>query len=40
MIGANEGGLTDQDKSLGSVPLGLKNRWRIWKILHGILLSD
>ena len=40
MISAAEGGTDDATKKLVDVPLGLKNRWRIWKILGGIGLSD
>ena len=29
-----------QEQRLGSAPLGLKNRWRIWKILESIPVSD
>ncbi|KAL9628894.1 MAG: hypothetical protein Q9164_007112 [Protoblastenia rupestris] len=31
---ANEGGMDEEKKKLADVPLGLKNRWRIWKILE------
>ena len=40
MISADEGGEEEGNKKLASAPLGLKNRWRIWKILHGISVSD
>lgn len=36
MISADEGGEQTENKKLASAPLGLKNRWRIWKILQGI----
>ena len=36
MISADEGGEEEGNKKLVSAPLGLKNRWRIWKILQGI----
>lgn len=36
MISADEGGEEEGNKKLASAPLGLKNRWRIWKILQGI----
>lgn len=38
MISADEGGMEEGNKKLSSAPLGLKNRWRIWKILQGIRL--
>ena len=40
MISADEGGEDEGNKKLASAPLGLKNRWRIWKILQGIRLTD
>lgn len=40
LICADEGGSDDQQKKLAALPLGLKNRWRIWKILDGITLAD
>ena len=40
MISADEGGVEEGNKKLASAPLGLKNRWRIWKILQGIRLSE
>lgn len=40
MISADEGGEEEGNKKLASAPLGLKNRWRIWKILQGIRLSE
>lgn len=36
MISADEGGEDEGNQKHASVPLGLKNRWRIWKILQGI----
>lgn len=39
LISADEGGEDEGKKKLASVPLGLKNRWRIWKILQGIRLD-
>lgn len=36
MMSADEGGVEEGNKQLASAPLGLKNRWRIWKILQGI----
>ena len=39
-ISAAEGDTDDTAKQLGGTPLGLKNRWRIWKILEGVVLSD
>ena len=29
-----------RETRLGSAPLGLKNRWRIWKILESISVSN
>ena len=40
MISADEGGVEEGNKKLASAPLGLKNRWRIWKILQEMQLSD
>lgn len=40
MISADEGGGQMEDKKLASAPLGLKNRWRIWKILQGIRIDS
>ena len=40
IISADEGGVEEGKKKLASAPLGLKNRWRIWKILQEIRLSD
>ena len=36
MMTANEDGKDEekQKKKLADVPLGLKNRWRIWRILE------
>lgn len=39
MISADEGGEEEDKKTLASAPLGLKNRWRIWKILQGMRLE-
>lgn len=36
MMSADEGGEESEKKKLASAPIGLKNRWRIWKILQGI----
>ncbi|CAD6586962.1 MAG: hypothetical protein ASARMPRED_002896 [Alectoria sarmentosa] len=36
-ISADEGGEPQEEKLMSSVPLGLKNRWRIWKVLEHIL---
>ena len=36
MMSADEGREGNEKKQLASTPLGLKNRWRIWKILQGI----
>ena len=35
-----DGGEESGKKRLSSAPLGLKNRWRIWKILESISVSD
>ena len=35
-ISAEEGGDPQDGKMMAVVPLGLKNRWRIWKILEHI----
>lgn len=40
MISADEGGGQMEDNKLASAPLGLKNRWRIWKILQGIRIDS
>lgn len=39
LISVDEGGEDEGNKKLASAPLGLKNRWRIWKILQGIRLD-
>lgn len=39
MISADEGGEEEDKKRVASAPLGLKNRWRIWKILQGMRLE-
>ena len=36
LISADESGEEQETKPLASVPLGLKNRWRIWKVLKQI----
>ena len=36
----DDGGEETGEKKLRSAPLGLKNRWRIWKILESISVSD
>lgn len=36
LISVDEGGEDEEKKKFASAPLGLKNRWRIWKILQGI----
>ena len=36
----DDGSEENGKKRLSSAPLGLKNRWRIWKILESITLSD
>ncbi len=36
----DDGGEENRKKKFSSVPLGLKNRWRIWKILESISVSD
>ena len=33
-IGADVGGESQTEQLVSSVPLGLRNRWRIWKILE------
>lgn len=35
-IGADAGGEPRKRKLMSSVPLGLENRWRIWKVLEHI----
>ena len=40
MMSADEGGGDNNGKKLASTPLGLKNRWRIWKILQGIRVDS
>ena len=40
MMSADEGGEENEKKRLASAPLGLKNRWRIWKILQGIRVDS
>ena len=32
-IGAEVGGESQMEQLMSSVPLGLRNRWRIWKVL-------
>ena len=39
MINADEGGIDKEKQRMTDVPIGLKNRWRIWKILNGINLQ-
>ena len=36
MMSVDEDGEENETKKLASAPIGLKNRWRIWKILQGI----
>ena len=40
MSSVDDGGEEIGKKKLRSAPLGLKNRWRIWKILESISVSD
>ena len=40
MMSADEGGEENENKRLASAPIGLKNRWRIWKILQGIRVDS
>ena len=40
MMSADEGGEGNEKKKLASAPIGLKNRWRIWKILQGIRVDS
>ena len=40
MISTEEGGEENEKKKLASAPIGLRNRWRIWKILRGIRVDS
>ena len=35
-IGADAGGEPQRAKLMSAVPLGLRNRWRVWKILEHV----